>query len=145
MSSSLSFRRGFRVGDKYRFFASCWVIVLAPRKGAAIPVCFEGLLDFDEVDALMPPESRILCHENRAFQMRRDAAVRYPLMYAPRHATFGARLTRAEIHEGGRLQVSRAQLAHIGQREIQKRDVGEPDSSHCCQYPAEAPHANDYR
>ena len=31
MISSRSFRIGFREGDRYRFFASCCVIVLPPR------------------------------------------------------------------------------------------------------------------
>ena len=58
---------------------------------------------------------------------------------------FGSRLARAEIHEGGRLDIFCPQLAHVRQREIQKRDVTEGERRNRRRRPAETPHDHDYR
>ena len=79
MISSRSLRSGFFDGDRYRFFASCCVIVLPPRdKLAARPVDLERFLQLLEVHAFVLPERRVFGDEHRALQVRRDAAVADP-------------------------------------------------------------------
>ncbi len=73
----------------------------------------------------MSPESSVLGDQYSALEVRRDPAVPNPLMTAPDLSTLAAGFALAQVHEGSRGQVARAQLAHVGQRQIDERDVPE--------------------
>ena len=97
MISSRSFRSGFFDGDRYRFFASCCVIVLAPRVKLALrPVDLERLLQLLEVHALVLKERVVFGDEDGALEIGRHVAVADPALHAPRLQALRAALRRRE-------------------------------------------------
>ena len=58
-------------GERYRFFASCCVMVLAPRtNSAAFEIDFHRFFELLVVDAVVLPERAVLRDEHRAFEVR---------------------------------------------------------------------------
>jgi hypothetical protein len=100
---------GLRDGERYRFFASCCVMVLAPR-----------VADLLEVDPLVLPEGPVFRDDHRALQMLRDPRVRDPSVLPPLRP-----LTRAHLHPRGRRRVGLRQHAHVGKREVDMREQRE--------------------
>ena len=106
--SSRTFRIGFFDGDRYRFFASCCVIVLPPRANSmrsmlisidsfnsskSMPSCFQNAL--------------VLGHEHGAREIRGDAPVRDPALDPLRRLAARARLLRAQLDERRGVRVAK--------------------------------------
>src|SRR5579864_717256 len=82
VTASLSFRSGFRDGERYRFLASCWVIVLAPRirsrrrhgPDARMRGHLKRVADFHEVDAVVGLEAGIFADDHHPLEDGGDGA-----------------------------------------------------------------------
>ena len=73
MISSRSFRSGFFDGDRYRFFASCCVIVLAPRENdPRAQSTSSDCLQLLEVHALVLKKRIVFGDEDGALQLGGD-------------------------------------------------------------------------
>src|SRR6266566_1041069 len=78
VAASLSLRIGLREDERYRFFASCWVMVLAPRSADGGPesvgaVHAERVRDLGGVDPDVRTKPRILGDDHHTLEDGRDA------------------------------------------------------------------------
>ena len=128
MISSRSLRSGFFDGDRYRFLASCCVMVLPPREHAsARPVELERFLQLLEIDALVLPERIVFGDEHGALEVRRDPRRSSTHCWTRRGVRPLTRASRAQLHErrGGRIRGT--QRTDVRKREIGVDDVREAD------------------
>ena len=140
MISSRSFRIGFRDGDRYRFFASCCVIVLAPRANRP---CSK----FVSIDSCSCSTSTPSCSPERASSATSTARFRFgemrfvgdPPLVPPRRLAGARAPRRPQLHERRRRRVGGRERPHVRQRQVDVREHAEAERRAAIERPAARP------
>ena len=99
-------------GQRNRFFATCWLIVLAPRSRRPLRASVDGFLDRLEIESVVDEEFLVLGGDRRDRCIARDLRPGHPVVTLSKRRSIAAGRDPLVDHEGGHRHGQPAESGH---------------------------------